>query len=410
MSVIPDQIVQALGQKVMTPIERTLVYVSPDLPTNSNTNPIIFRMPSGLLDFRRHYLAFDAIMVPGAASTAAFPYPFSTSIDRIVVKCGNATVVDLQNYGFLAGLMRGQHSVDAVTTIDDDGSATAATRLTASASTQTYIFRLDLDILHRVIPTYALGNGSNLEIFLYPAIISNFAEWVGANPPVSYQFSNMKFYIHQIKMTSEVRAVVDAQIATGYQINHLCWSSYAASLQNGQRQDILLPWKYKTIRNILVEFTPTADLTSGTQGPLAVGSRFVNDFAAATLQTALLKVGSMTFPSQAFDLSTAQSYKILKKDFQAVMEQWSSQHTRNAETFVGQSTVQSNAVVTCFDTRLDSTQPSLWGNGIDNATQAVQVVASFTYSGGGSGAVTAISHCCYETTLQIGPSTVSVIQ
>jgi hypothetical protein len=410
MSVIPDQLVQALGQKVMTPIERTLIYVSPDLPTNSTTNPIIFRLPSGLLDFRRHYIQFDAVMVPGAASTAAFPYPFPSFIDRLVVKCGNSSVADVQNYGFLAGLMRGQHSVDAVTTIDDDGSATAATRLVASASTQTYTFRLDLDILHRVIPTYALGNGSNLEIWMYPAILSNFAEWVGANPPVSYQLSNMKFYLHQIKMTSEVRAVVDAQIATGYQINHLAWASYAASLQNGQRQDILLPWKYKTIRNIIVEFTPTADLTSGTQGPLAVGSRFMNDFPAATLQTALLKIGSMTFPAQNYDLSTPQSYKILKKDLQAVLELWSSQHSRNGETFVGQSTVQSNAVITAFNLMLDSTQNNLLQNGVDNATQAVQVVASFTYSGGGSGAVTAISLCCYESTLQIGPSTVSVLQ
>jgi hypothetical protein len=347
----------------------------------------------------------DAVMVvnAGGGATCSFPYPFSAMFKKIVVKMGGATIQEIDNYGYLAGLMRGQQSSVRVNLIDDDGSSVGATRATNSVTNQTYTFSLDIDLLHRVIPTNYLGNGAGLEVWFYPDILTNFAEWsVGA--PISFTLSNMKFYLHEIQGTPEVKAVIDSQIQAGLNISVDAWTTFQMTLTSSTNQQAQLPFKGKCLKAIIGMLTPTADLTSGIV--VTPGSRYINDFPYTNIQTFSLKVGSKVYPSQPWDFSTAQSYKILKKITNGVLDKWSHVYQRNGDAFVDQYTPNQNqqtAFIQTADLRLDTTQENLLGNGLDNSIESMPLLWNLTYTGA-PGAFTGFFLCQQEGTLTINTS------
>lgn len=398
-AVAPSDVTQASLDEVLMSSERRQIYITPDLPTNTDTNYITYRFPAGINDLRGHSLVWDAVAVPNATggSVVSFPKPFGSVIDRIVLRIGNCTVFDIQGYDVYAGIMEGQKSYDAVQFLADNGAITAAARQAQSVVVSSYVWRIEHELFKKVIPLF--GAASLMELTLYPKNINSMLEY--NNAPLGRTFSNMKLYFHQIVGNDNLNAMVQASIAAGtYQIPYLGVAQYIASLTSLTRQDVQLPFKYKVLRDVIVAATPSASITDGTI--VATGSRLINNYPLANLLTAQMKAGSLMFPIQQYDFTSTNSYRLLKRSLNSVLETFYPAHVHQGAVWGEITTVEGNRVIQVYDCRANDGPNSAQykENGYNNSQTSMPIIISTTYSVA-PGAQTWFCYAHFESTLSI---------
>lgn len=407
MSVIPSQVTNLEGYAKMLQIERTSVFQQSDLGSFSQSgSPIIFNLPPGLLDLRRSFFQMRAVLTPGAASTNAFPMPFSAVFNRVVIRIGQTVCFDCYDAGFLQGLFVGQQLSSSVANVDEFGSAIAATRATQSATAQMYQFHMNVELLQKILPTNRLGSDSNLRIELWIDSLLNFQETVtGVNAATAFLVDQAQFFYHLIKETADVKAFIDAQIASGnYVVNYMGIESSTNTLLSATAQTVNLPFHKGCMRGIVVANSPLANLNNGAS--ITPGSKYVNDYPITSFIQAYLKIGGQMYPAQPYDATVPAGYKIIHQDGRAFFHRWRDAHSKNNDIFIYNTTNQTNGLVVAYDFRLDTTNDLLLGNGINNQSSGANAIVNMNWSAG-PGNQMMHSFCFFEASVRFSSGGVS---
>lgn len=379
---VSDEVLNTLqGSQVWQ--TRSLTYQQPQVLTNQSTDPVIFTFPADkCLDFRQSYVQMQmSITNSGGGGTVSLPYPVQCIFRMLEVKIAGALVCQVSNLNYVFGMMQSAKDVDAVNTIDRDGSVVAATRQASSLVPQTYIFRLGdvCELLRKVIPIYAI-NGP-FEVYLYPDVATNVCEYTSPGVPTQPLLTSMKYFYHSLDISPDVKAMIDAQVASpgGLNITYNQWQTQQQQVLSATAQQVTLPFKYQCTKAIITMSQPLANISNGIT--ITPGSRFMNDFSASNIQTLVLRGGSQQWPQGQWQMSSPQSYKLAQMENQAVLQHWSNSHYRSGSTWGVQSTTELNSFFPTFDMRIDSglSSQGLNGNGW-NGANSNNLMLEYTWS------------------------------